>query len=78
MSMNAENAIKQAGSNASNYFDKAVKDVEREYQNASDDAKCQAAATIALAASLDFLAAVVGGSVESIPLRAALQNIADR
>lgn len=76
MSINATTAMGQASSTASNYFDQAVRDVERKYQNASDDAKCQAAATITLAASIDFLAAVVGGSVDDTPLQDALANVA--
>lgn len=76
MTMDAMNAMSQASGTASNYFDRAVKDVEENYPNASDDAKCQAAATIALAASLDYLGAAVSGSISGTALQNALDNIA--
>ena len=67
-------AMSQAGGTASEYFSRAIKDVERAYPKASDDTKCQAAATLAIAASIDYLSATLGGVINETAIQGALER----
>lgn len=62
----------QASGTASNYSDKVVEDVQNNYPNVSDDAKCQASPWQLI---LIFLVAVVRGSINETALQDTLHNI---
>jgi len=61
--MSPETAMKQAAITANSYLIDAVTNVEREYPEASQDAKAIAASNLAIAAALDYLAAELGGRI---------------
>jgi hypothetical protein len=63
--MTPETAMRQAAITANGYFMDSVTVVEGEYPKASFDAKAIAASNLAIAASLDYLAAVLGGHIRS-------------
>lgn len=61
--MEAETAMRQAAITANCYFMDSNTAIEREYPKASQDAKAIAASNLAIAASLDYLAAELGGRI---------------
>jgi hypothetical protein len=61
--MSPETAMRQAAATAIGYLMDSVAAVEETYPKASHDAKAIAASNLAIAASLDYLAAQLGGCI---------------
>jgi len=61
--MSPETAMRQAQETAYWYFKDAATAVEELYPKASDESKVIAASNLAIAASLDYLAAALGGHI---------------
>ena len=61
--MSPETAMRQAKETAYWYFKDAVSAVEEMYPSASPEAKAIAASNMSIAASLDYLAAELGGRI---------------
>lgn len=61
--MSAETAMRQAQETAYWYMKDAASAVEELYPKASDESKVIAASNLAIAASLDYLAAALGGHI---------------
>lgn len=62
--MSPETAMRQAQETAYWYFKDAVTAVEEVYPEASQETKAIAASNLSIAASLDYLAAMLGGCIE--------------
>jgi len=62
--MSPETAMRQAQETAYWYFKDAVTAVEEIYPEAPQEAKAIAASNLAIAASLDYLAAELGGRIK--------------
>jgi hypothetical protein len=75
--MKADTAMNQADSTASFYFVKAVTRMQDEYPEASIDTILNAASRLAIAASVDYLAGIISGSVEETPIQNALEAISE-
>jgi hypothetical protein len=61
--MSAETAMRQAQETAYWYFKDAATAVEEIYPEAPQEAKAVAASNLAIATSLDYLAATLGGHI---------------
>jgi hypothetical protein len=61
--MSPETAMRQAKATAYFYFKDAATAVEETYPEASQDSKAIAASNLSIAASLDYLAAELGGRI---------------
>lgn len=61
--MSPETAMRQAKETAYWYFKDAVATVEEHFPGAHQDSKAIAASNLAIAASLDYLAAALGGHI---------------
>ena len=57
---------------------KAADQIDRQYPEASHDAKCQAAASLAVAMAISQLAIAVSGSAEGSPLAEILKLLVER
>ena len=62
--MSPETAMRQAKETAHWYFEYGAKVIDEIYPEATQDSKAVAASNFAIAAALDYLAAVAGGNVE--------------
>jgi hypothetical protein len=62
--MSPETAMRQAKETVYWYFKDAVSVVEEMYPSASSETKAIAASNLSIAASLDYLAAELGGRIE--------------
>ncbi len=62
--MSAETAMRQAQETAYWYMKDAASVVEELYPKASDESKVVAASNLAIATSLDYLAATLGGHIK--------------
>ena len=60
------------------YLSQAADQIERQFPEASHDAKCQAAASLAVAMALSQLAIAVSGSAEGSPLSELLRLFVER
>ena len=60
------------------YLSTAADRIEGQYPEASHDAKCQAAASLAVAMALSQLATAVSGSIEGSPLSELLRLSVER
>jgi hypothetical protein len=63
--MSAETAMRQAQETAYWYMKDAASAVEELYPKASDESKVIAASNLAIVASLDYLAAALGGHIRA-------------
>lgn len=66
--MKPETAMRQAGETAYNYFSACLKFIESdaEGKNISDECKFHCASRLALAASIDFATAQLGGLIDPV------------
>ena len=66
------NYLSEAASNGSEFLAQASEAVERQYPEASHDARAAAAGSLALAMAVNHLAMAVSGQTEGSPLSAVL------
>ena len=70
--------LSDSGDIGSGYLSQASDQVERQYPEASHDAKCQAAASLAVAMAISHLATVASGSAEGSPFAEILKLLIER
>ena len=70
--------LSDSGDIGSSYLSQASDQVERWHPEASHDAKCQAAASLAVAMALSHLAIAASGSAEGSPLAEILKLLIER
>ncbi|MEO1445201.1 MAG: hypothetical protein AAFV46_03005 [Cyanobacteria bacterium J06635_11] len=71
------NALYEAASHGTEFLSQAFDAVDRQYPEASHDARAQAASTLTLTMAINNLSMVMAGQVDGSPLSVALLQVLD-